>query len=46
MMKQELFVKKSHWVFGGDGWGYDIGFGGVDHVLASGDDINILGTGY
>ena len=40
--EQELFVKKSHWVFGGDGWGYDIGFGGVDHVLASGDDINIL----
>jgi len=40
--EQDLFVKKSHWVFGGDGWAYDIGFGGVDHVLASGDDINIL----
>ncbi|WDP90728.1 MAG: pyruvate:ferredoxin (flavodoxin) oxidoreductase [Desulfobacter sp.] len=39
---RDLFVKKSHWIFGGDGWGYDIGFGGVDHVLASGDDINIL----
>ncbi len=39
---RDLFVKKSHWVFGGDGWAYDIGFGGVDHVLASGDDINIL----
>ncbi|SLM32050.1 Pyruvate-flavodoxin oxidoreductase [Desulfamplus magnetovallimortis] len=39
---QNLFTKKSHWVFGGDGWAYDIGFGGVDHVLASGDDINIL----
>ena len=38
----DLFIKKSHWVFGGDGWAYDIGFGGVDHVLASGDDINIL----
>ncbi|MCP3901264.1 MAG: 4Fe-4S dicluster domain-containing protein, partial [Desulfobacteraceae bacterium] len=38
----KLFVKKSHWIFGGDGWAYDIGFGGVDHVLASGDDINIL----
>lgn len=37
-----LLVKKSHWVFGGDGWAYDIGYGGVDHVLASGDDINIL----
>ena len=37
-----LFTKKSHWIFGGDGWAYDIGFGGVDHVLASGDDINIL----
>ena len=40
--EQNLFTKKSHWVFGGDGWAYDIGFGGVDHVLASGDDINIL----
>lgn len=40
--ENDLFVKKSHWVFGGDGWAYDIGFGGVDHVLASGDDINIL----
>ena len=40
--EHDLFVKKSHWVFGGDGWAYDIGFGGVDHVLASGDDINIL----
>ncbi len=39
---QTLFTKKSHWVFGGDGWAYDIGYGGVDHVLASGDDINIL----
>ena len=39
---QNLFTKKSHWVFGGDGWAYDIGYGGVDHVLASGDDINIL----
>ncbi|WP_246118629.1 thiamine pyrophosphate-dependent enzyme, partial [Desulfobotulus alkaliphilus] len=38
----DLFVKKSHWVFGGDGWAYDIGFGGLDHVLASGEDINIL----
>ncbi len=39
---QDLFTKKSFWIFGGDGWGYDIGFGGVDHVLASGEDINIL----
>lgn len=39
---KNLFTKKSHWIFGGDGWAYDIGFGGVDHVLASGDDINIL----
>ncbi|UIJ37855.1 pyruvate:ferredoxin (flavodoxin) oxidoreductase [Desulfobaculum bizertense] len=38
----ELFTKKSFWVFGGDGWAYDIGYGGVDHVLASGEDINIL----
>ncbi|MCM1988130.1 pyruvate:ferredoxin (flavodoxin) oxidoreductase [Oceanirhabdus seepicola] len=40
--KQEYLVKKSVWVFGGDGWAYDIGYGGVDHVLASGDDINIF----
>ncbi|MBR7102768.1 MAG: pyruvate:ferredoxin (flavodoxin) oxidoreductase, partial [Tidjanibacter sp.] len=39
---KDLFVKKSQWIIGGDGWGYDIGFGGVDHVLASGEDINIL----
>ena len=38
----DLFVKKSVWAFGGDGWAYDIGFGGVDHVIASGEDINIL----
>ena len=36
------FTKKSQWIFGGDGWAYDIGFGGVDHVLASGHDVNIL----
>jgi pyruvate/2-oxoacid:ferredoxin oxidoreductase beta subunit len=35
-------VKKSVWVFGGDGWAYDIGYGGLDHVLASGADINVL----
>ena len=38
----DLFTKKSFWIFGGDGWAYDIGFGGVDHVLASGADINIF----
>lgn len=38
----DLFTKKSFWIFGGDGWAYDIGYGGVDHVLASGEDINIL----
>ena len=38
----DLFTKKSHWIFGGDGWAYDIGYGGLDHVLASGADINIL----
>ena len=38
----DLFTKKSVWIFGGDGWGYDIGYGGLDHVLASGDDINVL----
>ncbi|MCG8699879.1 MAG: pyruvate:ferredoxin (flavodoxin) oxidoreductase [Bacteroidales bacterium] len=40
-LKQYL-IKKSVWVFGGDGWAYDIGYGGLDHVLASGDDINVL----
>ncbi len=38
----EYLAKKSVWIFGGDGWAYDIGFGGVDHVLASGDDVNIM----
>jgi pyruvate-ferredoxin/flavodoxin oxidoreductase len=40
-LKQYL-VKKSVWIFGGDGWAYDIGFGGLDHVIASGEDVNIL----
>jgi len=40
--EKDVFVKKSNWVIGGDGWAYDIGFGGLDHVLATGDDINIL----
>ena len=40
-MKHYL-VKKSQWIFGGDGWGYDIGFGGLDHVLASGEDVNVV----
>ncbi len=40
--KKEFLSKKSVWIFGGDGWAYDIGFGGVDHVLASGDDVNIM----
>ena len=39
---KEYLMKKSVWIFGGDGWAYDIGFGGVDHVLASGEDVNIL----
>jgi len=40
-LKQYL-IKKSMWIFGGDGWAYDIGFGGLDHVIASGEDVNIL----
>lgn len=40
-LKQYL-VKKSQWIFGGDGWAYDIGYGGLDHVIASGEDVNIL----
>ena len=39
---KDFLAKKSQWIFGGDGWAYDIGFGGVDHVLASGEDINII----
>ena len=40
--KKDYFVKRSQWIFGGDGWAYDIGYGGVDHVLASGEDVNIF----
>ncbi|MEA4923647.1 MAG: pyruvate:ferredoxin (flavodoxin) oxidoreductase [Eubacteriaceae bacterium] len=40
--KQDFLAKKSVWALGGDGWAYDIGYGGVDHVLASGEDVNIL----
>ena len=39
---KDFLSKKSQWIFGGDGWAYDIGFGGLDHVLASGEDINVL----
>ncbi|KXB56900.1 pyruvate:ferredoxin (flavodoxin) oxidoreductase [Lachnoanaerobaculum saburreum] len=39
---KEFLSKKSQWVFGGDGWAYDIGFGGLDHVIASGKDVNIM----
>ncbi len=39
---KDFLAKKSQWIFGGDGWAYDIGFGGVDHVLASGHDVNIM----
>ena len=42
LQQKEYLSKKSQWVFGGDGWAYDIGFGGLDHVIASGKDINIL----
>mgnify|MGYP005754386027 FL=1 len=38
----DLLVKKSIWIFGGDGWAYDIGYGGLDHVIAMGEDVNIL----
>lgn len=40
--KKDFLVKKSFWILGGDGWAYDIGYGGVDHVLASGDDVNLF----
>jgi pyruvate-ferredoxin/flavodoxin oxidoreductase len=39
---QDYFVKRSQWIFGGDGWAYDIGYGGLDHVLASGSNVNVL----
>ncbi|WAW15587.1 pyruvate:ferredoxin (flavodoxin) oxidoreductase [Peptostreptococcus equinus] len=39
---KDYFVKRSNWILGGDGWAYDIGFGGLDHVLASGEDVNVL----
>ena len=42
LKSKDFLAKKSQWIFGGDGWAYDIGFGGVDHVLASGQDINVM----
>ncbi|MCD7736310.1 MAG: pyruvate:ferredoxin (flavodoxin) oxidoreductase, partial [Lachnospiraceae bacterium] len=42
LKNKDYLAKKSQWIFGGDGWAYDIGFGGVDHVLASGQDVNIM----
>ena len=42
LAEKDFLAKKSQWIFGGDGWAYDIGFGGLDHVLASGQDINIM----
>ena len=42
LQEKDYLAKKSVWIFGGDGWAYDIGFGGVDHVLASGEDVNIF----
>ncbi|SES96188.1 pyruvate-ferredoxin/flavodoxin oxidoreductase [Natronincola peptidivorans] len=40
--KKDYLIKQSQWIFGGDGWAYDIGYGGLDHVIASGEDVNIL----
>ncbi|HIV87911.1 MAG TPA: pyruvate:ferredoxin (flavodoxin) oxidoreductase [Candidatus Pygmaiobacter gallistercoris] len=42
LAEKEYLSKKSIWIFGGDGWAYDIGFGGLDHVLASGEDVNVM----
>ncbi len=42
LMDKDCLSKKSVWIFGGDGWAYDIGYGGLDHVLASGEDVNVL----
>ena len=40
--RKDFLIKRSQWIFGGDGWAYDIGYGGLDHVLASGEDVNVL----
>ena len=40
--EKQFFVKRSHWIFGGDGWAYDIGYGGLDHVLASGENVKVM----
>ncbi|MEG0321976.1 MAG: thiamine pyrophosphate-dependent enzyme, partial [Oscillospiraceae bacterium] len=42
LQEQEYLVKKSTWIFGGDGWAYDIGYGGLDHVLSTGEDVNVM----
>ncbi len=42
LAEKDCLVKKSFWIIGGDGWAYDIGYGGLDHVLASGEDVNVL----
>ena len=42
LAEKDYLAKKSVWIFGGDGWAYDIGFGGLDHVIASGEDVNIM----
>ncbi len=42
LLNKDYLSKKSVWIFGGDGWAYDIGFGGLDHVLASGEDVNVM----
>lgn len=42
LASKDYLRKKSQWIFGGDGWAYDIGFGGLDHVIASGQDVNIF----
>ncbi|MBQ4561899.1 MAG: pyruvate:ferredoxin (flavodoxin) oxidoreductase [Clostridia bacterium] len=42
LAEKDYLAKKSTWIFGGDGWAYDIGFGGLDHVIASGEDVNIM----
>ena len=39
---KDYLVKRSIWIVGGDGWAYDIGYGGLDHVMASGEDVNVL----
>lgn len=40
--RKDYLIKRSNWIFGGDGWAYDIGYGGLDHVMSTGNDVNVM----